>query len=398
LSAPVAVHHRLEGPPDAPVLVLSHSLGCSLEMWDAQAPALAERYRVLRYDLRGHGRSPAPPGPYAIADLGGDLLALLDRLEVRSAHLCGVSLGAMVSLWLAARHPERVERLVACCTSAYVGPPEAWLERAALVRARGTGHIAEAVLARWFTPYLGLAHPERVASLRAALEATPAEGYAGCCEALAAMDLRPELGAVRAPTLAIAGDRDPATPLEHLAAIARMVSRGRVAIVEGAAHLANVEQPEQVTALILEHLGCPQEELEPGAAMKDPRWEDGMRVRREVLGDVHVDRAVARTTPFTAAFQDFITRTAWGDVWARPGLDRRTRSCITLAALTALGREAEIALHVRAALRNGVTADEIAEVLLHTAIYAGIPAAHAAFHVAARVLDEIAAEEKAQKG
>jgi len=260
VSAPVAVHHRLEGAPDAPVLVLSHSLGCSLEMWDPQAPALAERYRLLRYDLRGHGSSPAPPGPYAIADLGADLLALLDRLEVRRAHLCGLSLGAMVSLWLAARHPERVDRLVACCTSAFLGPAAGWHERAALVRARATAHVAETILARWFTPELRASHPERVARVRAALETTPAEGYAGCCEAIAAMDLRPELGAVRAPTLAIAGGRDPATPPEHLAAIARALPHGRVAVVEGAAHLANVEQPERVTALILEHLEGRQEE------------------------------------------------------------------------------------------------------------------------------------------
>jgi 4-carboxymuconolactone decarboxylase len=122
--------------------------------------------------------------------------------------------------------------------------------------------------------------------------------------------------------------------------------------------------------------------------MSDPKHDTGMRVRREILGDAYVDRAVAATTPFTAAFQDFLTRTAWGDVWSRPGLDRRTRSCITLAALTALGREGEIPLHVRAALRNGVTPEELAEVLLHTAIYAGIPAANAAFKIAAKVIDE----------
>ncbi len=403
MTAPVAVHHQVDGPDGAPVLVLSGSLGSALEIWEPQVAALARHFRVVRYDLRGHGRSPVPPGPYEIADLGADLIALLDRLGVARAHLCGLSLGGMLSLWTAAHHPERVDRLIVCCTSALLGPPEMWLERATLVSARGTIAVADTVLSRWFTPALQQRDPALVARMRAMLVATPAAGYAACCGAIQRMDLRPDLAAIRAPALAIAGASDPSTPPAHLSRIASAIAGCRLAIIDGAAHLANVEQPERATALILEHLrggsarsgsndaASNDDDRTKGATVSDSPRDIGMRIRRQVLGDAHVDRAVAETTPFTAAFQDFITRVAWGDVWARPDLDRRTRSCVTLAILTALGREAEIAMHVRAAMRNGLTPAEIGEVLLHTAVYAGVPAANRAFAIAQVVLDEIAA-------
>jgi len=400
VTAPVKVYSQVDGPSDAPVVVLSGSLGTALEMWDAQVPALARHFRVVRYDLRGHGRSPVPPGPYEIADLGADLIALLDRLGVARAHLCGLSLGGMLSLWTAAHHPERVDHLVVLCTSALLGPPEMWIERAAVVSARGTAAVADSVVSRWFTPSLQRRAPELIARMRAMLAVTPAAGYAACCGAIQRMDLRPDLAAIRAPTLAIAGADDPSTPPAHLSRIARAIAGCRLAVVDEAAHLANVEQPERTTSLILAHIlahlrgdadGGIAGGATEGTTVSDTPREIGMRIRREVLGDAHVDRAVAQTTPFSAAFQDFITRVAWGDVWARPDLDRRTRSCVTLAILTALGRDGEIALHVRAALRNGLTPVEIGEVLLHTAVYAGVPAANRAFAIAQGVLDEIAA-------
>jgi 3-oxoadipate enol-lactonase len=248
------VHHVVEGPAGAPAVVLSHSLGTRLEMWEPQAAALARRFRVVRYDLRGHGRSSVPPGPYEIADLGTDLVALLDRLAIARAHLVGLSLGGMLSLWTAAHHPERVGRLVVCCSSALLGPPEGWAARAAEVRAAGTAAVAGAVVARWFTPGFARSNPARVAELRAQLEATPAEGYAACCGAIERMDLRADLPRVRAPTLAIAGADDPATPPAHLALIAEGVAGGRLAVVDGAAHLASVEQPQAITRLVEEHL------------------------------------------------------------------------------------------------------------------------------------------------
>lgn len=252
--SPVDVHHVLTGPADAPVVVLSNSLGSTYEMWEPQADALAERFRVVRYDTRGHGRSPVPPGPYTIDDLVDDVVALLDRLEVRRAHVVGLSLGGMTALRLAAREPDRVDRLAVLCTGAMLGPASGWTDRAATVRTHGTAAVAEAVVQRWFTPDHLAAHPDVRARHEAMVAGTPAEGYAGCCEVIAAMDLRPDLPSISAPTLAVAGADDPATPPAHLEEIATSVQHGRLLVVPDAAHLANVQQPGTVTPAIVSHL------------------------------------------------------------------------------------------------------------------------------------------------
>jgi 3-oxoadipate enol-lactonase len=252
------MHHIVSGPPDAPVLVLSNSLGTSTAMWDPQAAALSEHFRLVRYDHRGHGHSPVVPGPYDIGDLGRDVLALLDQLAIERASICGVSLGAMVGMWLGAHAPARVERLVLCCTSAHLPPARAWADRAATVRAAGTtAAVADAVLARWLTPAGAAADPDRLARLRAMLLATPAEGYAACCGVIERLDLRDDLASISAPTLVIAGDADPATPPEHLERIAAAIPGARLEVLAGAAHLANVERADEVTRLIVEHCGAP---------------------------------------------------------------------------------------------------------------------------------------------
>lgn len=374
----VALHAVVEGPVDAPVVLLLGSLGSTLEMWDPQVPALVAGHRVVRADTRGHGRSPVPPGPYVLDDLVDDALLLLDRLEVDRASVVGLSLGGMTAMRLAARAPGRVDRLALLCTSALLGPAQGWTDRAAAVRAGGTGAVADAVVGRWFT---GAADPGLVARMRAMVAATPAEGYAACCEAIGAMDLRADLPRITAPTLVVAGADDAATPPAHLRVIADAVPGTRSLVLPQAAHLASAEQAAAVNAALLLH-------LQAGSTDADRR-RAGTAVRRAVLGDAHVDRATAGTTPLTAPFQDLITRYAWGDVWSRPGLDRRTRSMLTLALLTALGHEHELAMHVRAAVTNGVTADEIGEVLLHSGVYAGVPAANRMLAVAQQVLTEL---------
>ncbi|MEU7901489.1 3-oxoadipate enol-lactonase [Actinoplanes sp. NPDC049118] len=254
MSAVVAVHHREDGPRDALALLLINSLGADLSMWEPQLPALAGRFRVIRYDARGHGRSPVPPGRYALADLGRDALDLLDRLGIARAHVCGLSLGAMTAMWLASHAAERVDRLVLFCTSARLGPPSAWAERAALVRAEGTAAVAAAVVDRWVTAGYAAAHPEVVGRLRDMVAATPAIGYAGACAAVEQMDLRPDLPGIRAPTLVVAGADDPATPPAHGAAIAAAVPGARLEVLADAAHLASFEQAATANRLILEAL------------------------------------------------------------------------------------------------------------------------------------------------
>lgn len=363
------LHHRLDGPESGTPLILGPSLGTSMEVWRPQLAALARTHRVLRFDLPGHGGAPAAsPGdrlPGTVADLAELVLQLADRQGWADFHYAGISIGGAIGAQLALRHPARVRSLALICSSARFGEPGGWRDRAALVRDQGTGPLLEPSAAKWFAG-------EPVKGLLDDLAAADPAGYAACCDALSAYDLRAELAAIGAPALVVAGRLDPATPPAHARELADGIPHATLVEVPGAAHLANVDRPEPVTAALLAHLGVPS----------------GMEVRRAVLGDAHVDRAIAGTTPFTADFQDLITRYAWGEIWTRPGLDRRTRSCVTLTALVARGHLEELAMHVRAALRNGLTPDEIGEVLLQCAIYCGVPAANAAFAVAQRVLRE----------
>jgi 3-carboxy-cis,cis-muconate cycloisomerase/3-oxoadipate enol-lactonase len=248
--------YELGGTEQAPVLVLANSMGTTMAMWYHQLQALEERFRVLFYDHRGHGGSDLLPGPSTMEQLGGDLLGLLDDLGLDRVSFCGLSLGGMVGMWLAANAPDRVDRLVLCCTSARVDA-EAYLERAAKVRAGGTGSVTGEVLERWFTPAFRERGRGQVAWAAAMLTATPDEGYAGCCEAIAAMDLRADLPRITAPTLVLAGRDDPATPPAHAEAIVAAIAGARLEVVPGAAHLANIEQPGPVTRLLLEHLTDP---------------------------------------------------------------------------------------------------------------------------------------------
>jgi 3-oxoadipate enol-lactonase len=252
--AAVPLNYTVDGPEDAPVLVLGSSLGTDTRLWAPQVPALASRWRVVRYDHRGHGGSPVPPGPYHLADLGGDVLALLDHLGVARAHLGGLSIGGMVGMWVAAHQPDRIDRLALVCTSARLGPPRMWADRAAAVRADGLGAIADAVVARWTPPEFARQHPDVVADLRAMLVATPAEGYASTCAAIETMDLEPDLGRITAPTLVIAGLEDESTPPAHGQRIASLIPGARLALVAGAAHLANVSRPELVGDLLNDFL------------------------------------------------------------------------------------------------------------------------------------------------
>ncbi|MGW6034520.1 3-oxoadipate enol-lactonase [Gordonia terrae] len=250
----VQVHAVVTGRPDGPAVVLSNSLGSTHRMWDAQIAALEERFRVVRYDTRGHGDSPVPPGPYSIDELADDVIGLLDRLDIERAHLVGLSLGGMTMMRVAARNPERVNRLALLCTAAYLPPAQGWTDRAALVRADGTSAVAAAVVQRWFTPGYLAANTEAQQGYEAMVAATPTEGYAACCEAIAAMDQRAELSSIIAPTLAIAGADDPATPPDLLRDIVDAVPHGRLLVVPDSAHLANAEQPDTITPALLEHL------------------------------------------------------------------------------------------------------------------------------------------------
>jgi 3-oxoadipate enol-lactonase len=253
--SPVDLYYTVDGPAAAPVVLLGASLGTTAELWRRDISSLAAEFQVVRYDHRGHGRSPVPPGPYTIADIGGDLIALLDRLGVERAHLAGISLTAMASMWVAAHAPHRVDRLAVMCTSARYGPAQMWSSRAATVRLRGLDVIADAIVARWTPPDFAEAHPDVVAWLRAMLVATPPEGYAGCCQAIETMDLVADLAGVIAPTLVVAGLADLATPPTHAQLIVDKLPGARLALAAGAAHLPHISRPDLIVELLMTFLG-----------------------------------------------------------------------------------------------------------------------------------------------
>jgi 3-oxoadipate enol-lactonase/4-carboxymuconolactone decarboxylase len=366
------INFQLEGPEQGSVLVLANSLGTTVDLWQPQMPALLRYFRVLRYDYPGHGGSAARPGPYSVDGLADQLLLLLDRLGISSASFCGLSMGGMISMSVAARHPERVEQLVVACSSAQMAPGQYWLDRAAVVRAEGLGSVHEQLLARWFSPDFRASQPEVVERFTDQLLAVDAESYAAGCEALATADLTGQLADIKAPTLILAGALDQAAlPLRGLE-LQVAIPNAALRVFAGAGHLANVEQPEPFVSAVLDQLTGGQ-------------YGRGLATRQRVLGKEYVDKALAEATPLTQDFQELITRYAWGEIWARPGLDQFTRRCITIALLVSLGRWEELEMHVRAAEQD-LSSEQITEVLLHTAVYCGVPAANSAFDHAQRAL------------
>jgi 3-oxoadipate enol-lactonase len=245
---------RLDGTADAPVVVLSNSLGTTIAMWEPQLPALAERFAVLRYDYPGHGDGRGAPTARSVEALARGLLAVLDERGLERVSFCGLSLGGAVGMWLAMHAPERIDRLALACTSARFGTAENWLKRAATVRAEGMDVIADAILALWFTPETHRERPELVRSYRAMMVSADPEGYAGCCEALAGWEPGDGMSGIKAPTLVLAGSEDPATPPAQAEAIRDRIPGARLRVLPGAGHLANIEQPDAFSRLLLEHL------------------------------------------------------------------------------------------------------------------------------------------------
>lgn len=247
----VNLNYELEGPEDAPVLVLSSSIGSSLGMWDEQMDALRERFRVLRYDHRGHGKSPVLSGPYSMEELGRDVLSTMNSLGVERFHFCGLSLGGMVGMWVASEAPERVEKLILCSTAAELGPPSMWDERIEAVNSGGMESLVDAVMERWFTP--GFADDKKVERMRRLFLETSPEGYAACSAAIRDMDLRDGLPSIKADTLIISASEDPATPPERGEEIKNAIPNARMAVILDASHIANVERPERFTKEVLGH-------------------------------------------------------------------------------------------------------------------------------------------------
>lgn len=375
----MTLHYVLEGPDDAPVILFSNSLGTTSEMWQPQRNALISHYRILRYDVPGHGAS-APDGQTrSLEQLGRKVLSLLDKLGIDRVHFCGISMGGLTGLWLARFHPQRLITLTVANSAAKIGESADWQQRAALVRQQGMAAITEGAAARWFTRAFGERAPATVKSLISQLSTCDVESYADCCEALAKADLRHELAAISLPVLVIAGRDDKVTTVADADAMVAQIP-GAQRVVLPALHLSSVE-------VWLAFNRALQPFIDAQLTL-DQRYQQGMTVRRAVLGDAHVDHTLENLSPLNDEFQNFISRYAWGEIWTRPGLTRHARSLITIGMLIALNREAELKMHLRAAFNNGVSRDEIKELLMHAALYCGLPASNAAFHLAQTVFDE----------
>lgn len=365
-------YYRLDGNEDRPVVVFSHSLGCDHSLWDAQAAALAPHFRVLRYDTRGHGATDVPAGDYSIETLAVDALALIDALGIDWFTWCGLSLGGMIGQRLGVTAPARVTNLILANTSPRVADPNSMETRRRTAIEQGMPAITETAMGRFFTAETLASNSPAAAGIRRVLLATNPAGYAGCCAAIRDMDHTRILSSIRIPTLVIAGDYDVSTPWSgHGEVLAREIVNAQVEHL-ATAHLSNLKRPRGFIAALFRFL-MPQSADTLAA---------GFERRRAVLGDAHVDRAVASVTDFTKAFQELITRFAWGTIWQRPGLDDRTRRLLVLAITASLSRWEEFRLHLGAGLAHDLETCDVEEALLQIAVYAGVPAANTAFQFA----------------
>ncbi|MET0363564.1 MAG: 3-oxoadipate enol-lactonase [Sphingobium sp.] len=381
----VRLYWRLDGAADRPALVLLNSIGTDMSLWDAAVPHLLPAFRLLRIDTRGHGASDAPAGDYSLGLLADDVAAVMADAGLDRAAVAGVSLGGMMAMQLALDHPGRVSALALICTSAAMDSAS-WTARIETVREQGTGAIADMAVGRFLSAPFVERHPEIADSLKRAIAAQSDDGYAGAGAAIRDMALAGRIAAIAVPTLVVTGAVDISTPYaghgEHLVA---GIAGARHAAVAGA-HLPPIEAPAELAAALRGFL-LGKAEVRDAA---DTLFEAGLLNRRRVLGDAWVDRSLANRTDFNSDFQAMITRIAWQEIWGRPGLDDRTRRLLVLAITASLGRWEEFALHVRAGLtRGGFTRDELKEVLMQTAIYAGVPAANTGFAEAQKIIADV---------
>ena len=376
------VFYRLEGLDNQPVLVLSHSLGCDHGQWDMQTRDLLPHFRILRYDTRGHGASDVTPGDYSIELLGRDVMAIADALGIDKFAFCGLSMGGMIGQWLAASAPERLTHLVLANTSPRMDSDAMETRRTAVLEG-GMASVVDAVMGRFFMPETLARQDADVASARRTLLNTDPRGYAGCCAAIRDMDQTGLVAQIRVPTLIIVGDRDVSTPWSgHGEVLARANANANARVVHlPTAHLSNLERPRSFSSALADFL----------IPSSSDTLEAGFKVRREMLGDAYVDAAIAKTTEFTREFQELITRYAWGTIWTRPGIPRRTRRLLALTIMAVLGRWEEFRIYVRAGLEHELEPCDLKEVLLQASVYAGVPVGNTGFKIASEEIEKACA-------
>ena len=406
------LHWRADGDPSLQPLVLVNSLGTDHHLWDPVMPRLVDFFHVVRMDMRGHGASDAPVGEYSVELLARDVLAVADAAGLQRFDFCGVSLGGMVGQWIGIHAGARLRRLVLCNTTGRADPAPQ-VDRIAKVRAGGMAAVLDTVLGRFYTARFrarGTAHLHTVAQTLLSLD--PA-GYAGCCAAVRDHDLQSQLGNIAVPTTVVVGRHDVSTPPAMGEAIAAAIP-GAALVTLDCAHIPHAEDPPAFVAMLTAALGPQRTEgapapgahpasgaLPPGAAPVTPvaagatldeQYRRGIARRKQALGEAYVNARIGKVDPFTADFQDMLTRWAWQDVWTRPVFDDRTRRLIVLAITSALARWEEFRLHAKAGLDRELSPTELKELLQQAAVYAGVPTSVTGFKVASELLAEQAAE------
>lgn len=373
-----SVAYRLLGSEVNPLIVLAHPLGMSQAVWDDVIPALLPRYRVLTWDLPGHGASQAVSGTQITpADLAEEVLALVELAGVQRFHFAGTSIGGVVGQQLIAAHPDRLLSATLTNTGAVIGNPDLWNTRAGRVRQEGLAAMAEEIVPRWFAPATFEASPALKAGWCVQMGRGDDESYAQLCEMLGRDTFTGKLSGKRAKVQLFGGSEDVATPPAVLDALSAELGGVPLEVFDGVGHVPSVEAPalfsQKLLAVLATDLG--------DVANQGVAYSTGLETRKQVLGDEHVARSTANANILDAPFQQMITRLAWGELWSNNDLTRRERSMITTGILAALGRE-ELTLHLKTAKRVGLTEAELRQVLMHVAIYGGVPAANHAFALA----------------
>ncbi len=373
-----SVAYRLLGSEVNPLIVLAHPLGMIQAVWDDVIPALLPRYRVLTWDLPGHGASQAVSGTQITpADLAEEVLALVALAGVQRFHFAGTSIGGVVGQQLVAAHPDRLLSATLTNTGAVIGNPDLWNTRAGRVRQEGLAAMSQEIVPRWFAPAAFEASPALKAGWCVQMGRGDDESYAQLCEMLGRDTFTGKLSGKRANVQLFGGSEDLATPPTTLEALAKELDDAPLEVFDGVGHVPSVEAPalfaQKLLVVLAKDLG--------DVANQGVAYSTGLESRKQVLGDEHVARSTANANTLDAPFQQMITRLAWGELWSNDDLTRRERSMITTGILAALGRE-ELTLHLKTAKRVGLTEAELRQVLMHVAIYGGVPAANHAFALA----------------
>jgi 3-oxoadipate enol-lactonase/4-carboxymuconolactone decarboxylase len=380
----VNIHYeylKYSGPEKAPVFVFINSLGTDFRIWDGVADQLKKHGSVLRFDKMGHGLSTVAAKGYTIADYADDTIGMLDALGIDKVILTGLSIGGIIAQYMAIHYPERIEKLVISNSAPKVGSFESWETRINKVKAEGVSAITNDILKVWFSKDFHINRQSELAGYRAMLSNTNTAGYIKACKALQVNDLTDEVQQIKSPTLLIAGSEDGSVTSQQVKETADKIADSQFVEINGVGHIPCAEKPETIAELILKFTN------ETGSSPLS-LYEIGMKTRRSVLGDEHVDLAEANKTDFDKDFQEYITNSAWGAIWSRPGLSKRERSLITIAILTALKLDHELAMHIKATKNTGATPEEVKEVLMHTGVYAGVPVTNNAMKIAKEILNK----------